>query len=1136
MYWKSIFLLLLFFSTQNLSSQIKDIKFQQINTLNGVSVSSVYKIMQDRSDFIWLGTNEGLVKYDGYSYRIYKHEAFNPNSLSENWVLDIIEDKYGNLWLGTQGGGLCKFNPETGVFKTFLHQKNSPASSLKSNIVRSLYIDEHQILWVGSQSGLSWLDLKTEKILDLPLPIKEQQGLNKGSVNSICKSEGILYFGCWGDGLIALDPTTFHIDTYTSRTSDLAWLQENKIKTLKPDASGRLWIGTRGGGLNIFDPKTKIFSVINAGRDSSYSINSNSVQSILIDSRGNVWAGMFDNGLNMISPQKHSIQSFRRNAYDKHSLPSNWVASLFEDRSGLIWIGTDRGLAKVPVWGCNFKHISLSSSDAGEFNINAILQAKNGTFWFGAWGGGLIRFDPEKNEFKTYLRGDDPNSISNNNVWEIKEDKEGRIWIGTGDGLDCLDPISGVMTKYKRKFDDDNSLIHNNVSALLIDSKNRIWVGSWGEGLSVLDETRTRYLRFKNDESKNGSISDDFINAIFEDSKHRIWIATAKGGVNLYHDDGSFSVLKPNSTKFSINNNIESIAEDKKGRIWLGSNGGGLICYTPEKNEIRYFTQKNGLASDIVHRILLDDKGDLWISTNNGLAYLNLKTEQFKCFYEDDGLQANEFNRGAFKCGNGSLYFGGSNGVSFFDPSKITLNSHVPRVVLTSFKKYNTEYPINKLIKDSILILSYKDDVVSFEYAALDYLLPDKNHYQYKLEGLDTAWVDAGSRRFTTYVNLPPGDFVFRVKACNNNGVWNEEGLSLKIRILPPFWHTWWFYLICLCFALLIGFVYTKIRVRRFNHIQRRLEKMVNQKTAELLHQKNIVEEKNIEILNQKKEIEIQKLAVEEQRDFVTQQRDLIIEQNQELTDSIQYAKRIQTAMMNKEEDFLNISDDYFILFKPREIVSGDFYLFVQKGDLSYIAVADCTGHGIPGAFMSVLGISSLSEIINQRLETNSAKVLEKLRAKVIRALHQTGQIYEAKDGLDLAFCIIDHQTNKLSFAGANHSLYIIRNNELLITKGDPLPIGIYFKDLPFTNFTIDLKEGDSIYMLTDGYADQFGGDKGRKYMQKTFRELLLSNSYLPMSEQKKRLDQSFYDWKGDYAQIDDVLILGFRYKANLCK
>ena len=746
----------------------------------------------------------------------------------------------------------------------------------------------------------------------------------------------------------------------------------------------------------------------------------------------------------------------------------------------------------------------------------------------------MIHIDKQKKKSTVFLKSNQANSsISNNNVWDLREDKDGKIWIGTGDGLDCFDPSTRMFKKFKHDPNDKNSLIHNNVSALMIDSRNRIWIGSWGEGLSILDSSRTKFERHKTNESSANAISDDFINAIYEDSKHRIWIATAKGGLNLYHENGTFTVLRSKGLKCKapISCNIESVCEDPDGHLWIGSNGGGLMRLEPETSSLKLFTHTNGLSSDIVHRLMMGKDGKLWISTNNGISSLDLKTEQFKCFYEEDGLQSNEFNRGYYQCKDGMLLFGGSKGASMFDPTQIHLNRHKPKLVITDFKISNTQFALDQLMKNGVLQLSYKDVIISFEFSALDFHAPSKNKYSYKLEGQDTSWTDAGNRRFTIYTNLSPGEYVFRVRGCNNNGEWNNEGIALKIKISPPFWQTRWFYLLIALLAVLAMVHYNQRKVRRLRLQHKILQKMVNEKTSELLRQKNIVEEKGLEILAQKREIEKQKQEVEEQRDYVTQQRDMIIEQNQELTDSIQYAKKIQTAMLNKEEDFASISSDYFFLFKPREIVSGDFYLFVQKGYLSYIAVADCTGHGIPGAFMSVLGISSLNEIIYQRAETNAARVLEKMRTKIIRSLHQTGQIYEAKDGMDIAFCIIDHQSNKLSFSGANHPLYIVRNNELIITKGDPIPIGIYFKDLPFTNYTIDLEVNDSLYMFTDGYIDQFGGDEGRKFMQKTFKDLLLSINHLQMDQQKKALDRAFYQWKGKYSQIDDILILGFKYQ-----
>lgn len=367
-----------------------------------------------------------------------------------------------------------------------------------------------------------------------------------------------------------------------------------------------------------------------------------------------------------------------------------------------------------------------------------------------------------------------------------------------------------------------------------------------------------------------------------------------------------------------------------------------------------------------------------------------------------------------------------------------------------------------------------------------------------------------------TYTNLPPGDYTFMVRSANEDDTWNEYPATFSFSVEPPFWQTWWF-LLGVCLVVLSIFVgYVKIRERNLRREKRILEEKVRERT--------------LEVVKQKEEIEAQRDEIEAQRDLATQQRDMITQQKQEITDSIHYARRIQAALLPPTQILNKHTSDHFILFKPKDIVSGDFYWMTEKNEKLIVTAVDCTGHGVPGAFMSMLGVSYLNEIVNMMDEVDAGELLNQMREYVIHSLRQKETEGESKDGMDMALCIIDTRGQTLQFAGANNPLYLLRNGELIETRGDKMPIGIHARDdQSFTKHTIDLRDGDSIYLFSDGYADQFGGPEGKKFKYKPFKNLLISNNHLPMDEQKKVLDQTFMSWKGDLPQIDDVVVIGIK-------
>ncbi|MFH2094840.1 MAG: SpoIIE family protein phosphatase, partial [Bacteroidota bacterium] len=410
--------------------------------------------------------------------------------------------------------------------------------------------------------------------------------------------------------------------------------------------------------------------------------------------------------------------------------------------------------------------------------------------------------------------------------------------------------------------------------------------------------------------------------------------------------------------------------------------------------------------------------------------------------------------------------------------------------------------------------------------------------YAYMLENFDKEWNYVGNRMTASYTNLDHGEYTFRVRAANSDGIWNKDGVSVKIIITPPFWKTWWFRILAILVIVVAAYSFYQARISQIKRQKQKLERQVKERTAEIMKQKEEILMKNETLMQQKEEIEAQRDFVmmqgdkiARQRHKIQQQRDFVTKQKEEVEASIQYAKKIQHALLPPEEYLHNSLPEHFILFRPRDIVSGDFYWATEKEGKLVIVASDCTGHGVPGAFMSMLGVAFLNEIVNKMENIHAGIILDNLRDIVIHSLHQTGKFGESQDGMDIALCVLDLSSRRLEYAGAYNPLYMIRDGELIEFKADKMPIGYYHAagDKLFTTNEIELQEKDRLYIFSDGFADQFGGPNGKKYKYSRFKELLLEIHEKPMIEQRQILDKTFIDWKNKHDQIDDVVVVGVR-------
>ena len=1086
------------------------VKFERISVEEGLSQSTVQSMIQDSKGFIWLATVDGLNKYDGYNLKVYWNIPNQKNALTDNIVNALYETPNKDnpiLWVGTLSNGLCRYNSEQDNFTAFKHDTNNK-NSLSNNIISSI-CGNNETLYIGTYEGLNIFHQNQNKFE--VLGVKEK--MCSDTINILVSDKkGNIWVGT-KKGLNHFNPKTKEIKTFQKKDG----LIDNEINTLFVDLEGKLWIGTPTG-VCVYNSNEKTFKNYTEIISKKTDINNLSITSIIQDRDSTFWLGTANEGLINYNNRTKETYLFTNNPALKNTISINSILCIYRDRSDILWVGTSLG--GVNKWNraadelTVFRHNPYDANSLSASQVRNIYTDKSNTVWIGTVEGGLNKWEQNKNKFIHYKHNPkNINSISNNHIRSILEDTNNNFWVATdGGGLNKFDRKTEKFKHYKHKRNDTTSISSNRAWKVLQDKTGRIWVATFGGGLNLFNPETEQFKTFKHNMNIKTTISNDLVTAIYEDKDGDLWIGTFGGLNKFYIKDKKFIRYQynENDTNSLSNDRVYSLHEDKEGNLWVGTKG-GLNIFNKEKGIFkRFLTTNSDLPNNVILGIL-EDGEDIWVSTNNGISRINKKTHKIKNFDVGDGLQSNEFLAGSYhKSKNGELFFGGIDGFNAFDPSKIKDNPNKPPIVITGFKISNqiAELDSSISVKKEIVLKYYQNDI-SFEFVALDFIFPEKNRYKYILVNNDEDWHSASYNRTATYTNLQPGEYTFKVIGSNNDDVWNEEGVSLKIIIKPAWWQTLWFKIAVVLFIIFSVVTFYQIRVRAIKRRNKELEAEVQRRTAEIRSQNE---------------------EIKAQRDEIASHRDEISKQKEEITDSIVYAKKIQTAALPADKFLDDIIPEYFILFKPRDIVSGDFYWAGKKGNKIIITAADCTGHGVPGAFMSMLGISFLNKIVNENNITDAGEILNQLRANIIKALHQGGSIHESKDGMDMSLSVIDLEEKTLQFAGAYNPLLYVKNGEIETIKADRMPVAIYDHIEPFSTTEVQFNKGDVIYMFSDGYPDQFGGLKGKKFMTKRMRNLLLENSQKPMDEQKKILDETIIKWIGtEEVQIDDIVVIGVR-------
>lgn len=1275
--------------------QKQEYKFQHLISEQGINQTWVHAIFMDSTGYLWIGTDNGLYRYNGYTFTEFKHNPHDSLSLSGNSIYGIDQDKNGDIWVVTKLKGLNVYSPEKNSFRRI----TSKNSWLNDDNLRTVLIDSKGEIWIGGVSmGLCRYnpEKKTAQYYTRHKR-KRKNGISRNFIWTLNEdSDRNIWIGTnWGGVNVwyRKQDTIIH---YMHKDDDPKSLSHNLVRAICHDSEKNIWIGT-GKGLSLFEPQTRTFRNYYASNTGKGNVK---IFAISEDDNGNLWLGSELKGMFLFDKQTSTwIQYNRTNC--KSCLNSISIHTFCNDKKGTLWIGTNGG-------GVNYinQHLNKFSHYSKNYVVGAITQTASDNIIIA--GTRLTVFNPEKNSMQVKIGYEA--KLKSNVVLCMDYDKSNKqLWFGTWQG--------GLS-----RYDETEASYHHymptkTIEAIYKDIHNNLWVSS-NEGAYLYDPKNDKIVK------KDVAFENVRCKYIRNDSRGFLWIGSENGlyRYNYSSDQMKTYLYKSTDSTSLSNSNVNTIFEDSQNRLWIGTSAGLNQYKYSTDNFIRYY-KKDGLSDNNIVSMLEDDNGYLWIGTANGMSKFNPKDKSAINYYKTDGLQANQFKaNAALQISTGEMIFGGINGFNFFHPDSIRSNPYPPPVVITGFKIFNKEVPIkSKDDKDAILtrhisrtkkiVLSYKHSVFSFDFAALNYVLPEKNMYAYKMEEFDKDWNYVGTKRSATYTNLDHGKYIFRVKATNNDGLWNTDGVALHIEIVPPWWRTLWFRISAALFIIASIATFFLIRIARIKKQKAELEKLVDERTKEIQEANLVLEERQEEILQQTEEIKQQRDDLEEKHEelekayhnmsvvsefgqritarfdmeainqmiykYVSSLMDtsafgiglfnerrgiiefdhfmedgqpipyfyrkvdnqksltaycmrtqkevfinnleeeytkyirempivqtenapkslihlpLLIEdkmigvlivnsnnvsaytvsdltnlrtlasyiaialdnanayyiverQNENIKGSIRYAKTIQNAMLPSKDEVNRLFDN-FILFRPKDIVSGDFYWQTTISDNKMtkllIGVVDCTGHGVPGAFMSLIGNRLLSEIVNEHKVYQPVNILHDLDNNIKAALRQDET--DNDDGMDV--CLVSIETippeddvenssdapkrYQVIFAGAKRPLiyYTKQTNKVHYHKGSRRSIGgVMKKRQQFEETLLTLQQGDMIYLSSDGFIDQ-PNPLRKRFSTRRLLKLLDSIAALPAGEQKLKLEQALDKYTGNALQRDDITMLGIR-------
>jgi ligand-binding sensor domain-containing protein/serine phosphatase RsbU (regulator of sigma subunit) len=1083
-------------SVQALSPRLRDnatINLHHFDVDHGLNSSYIHSILEDSKGNIWIGTAVGsLSKYNGANITHYSDNEGFKNCL----IFDLVEDKNGNIWIATDQKGVVKYDG-----KNFYQY--SELEGFSYNEVWDISEDSKGNLWFCTDGGgLIKFDGKQMTTYTV------NEGLSGNRILRCFEDRhGIIWVGNKGKGIDVFDGQNFKQFIEEPKSTEL----ENEIiESFLEDKEGNLWFGTETRGVfKLIDqalPSGKK-QLVRYYSDSSYTLSN--VRSIKEDKFGNIWFGSHGGGLSkFIEPTTTNKIAQAINYNDSQGLSNSYVLALLIDRMNNIWIATDGG--GICILKEDYVNHYLSEDGVQSSYIISMIKRKNNEIWFGTFDNGIAIYDGQ-----FFRQMNSQNGMFSNGIYAINEDQSGNIWMSNfGLGISVFDGESITL------FTEKNGLKEVNYRDIVEDKNGNIWFVGNNTLTKYTPATQKGELGILTNFTDLGGFKVSDIWMMEEDQQGDFWLATTQGGIVKFNGESVFYY----SEKEGLNSNkIFSLAIDSQNNLWSGAYGAGVCKFDGKSFE--YFTEEDGLSSNIVTSLAISKDNRIVVGTESGLNVIDPtkksaigSAKNIIALNKNDGLKSLDFYQNSSLIDENNIaWLGSGKNLVSFDLNKFKREQTYPAAMLNGIK-INDEFidfrnlspeDLKEIEFDSLvdfenypkqLTVPYTKNHLTFEFVAIDWQTPHKVSYQYRIDGLDNNWSSITKKTSADYRNIPNGTYIFEVRAKTTGDEWGKT-FQYHFTILPPWYRTWWFQTLVGIVLILSLILIYRWRTASLRKRQKVLENTVDLRTREVIAEKKLVED--------------QKLLIETK--------------HKEITDSINYAERIQRSFLASHELLNQKLTDYFVYYQPKDVVSGDFYWASELKNRDFaIAIADSTGHGVPGAIMSILNISSLEKAIET--EVSPEAILNETRKIIVKRLEKDGSLEGGKDGMDCSLLLLNEQKTTLKIAGANSIVYILRNGELIELIGDKMPVGKHDKDhIDFSLKTFDLQKNDQIYALTDGFADQFGGENGKKYMVKNLRNLLIKLSQYPIGEQKQHFMQAFETWRGKYEQLDDVCVVGFR-------
>jgi signal transduction histidine kinase/ligand-binding sensor domain-containing protein len=875
------YLLLMFITLAGVSftseAQQTPIKFHTLNNSNGLSQNSVYSTVQDRDGFIWTATEFGLNRWDGYSFKVFLHDPNDKNSLSNNFINCLFTDKNGTVWVGTNGSGISKFNSASQSFTNY-DDKSDATHYFENNSIWSIAEDAKGNLWIGTfGGGLKCFNPNIGKWKTYKANNASENPLSGNDIRSLSfEANGKLWVGTFENGVNLFDPET--------ETFEHIELGDNYSAMCLLNGENVLWIGTHQNGILRLDKSTLVVSQFKQDATVEGTLSGNFIRSMIFSPQTpkGIWVGIWTKGLCYFDIESGECQSYTNDPANKYSIPDNLILDLFVDRSGLIWTGTYRsGLVRFRPDAQKFTSITEFSNGEkipSNCSISGIHEGRIDT-WLCSTSNGLQSFQRNGDEISVNELREIIGSVG---TYCVLQETEDVIWIGTSSqGLIRYNFATREKTIFKTDPLNSGTISMNTIRTAYKDRSGKLWFGSYGKGLNLFHPETNSFTTYQTETNNPFSISDNTITVLFEDSKGTFWVGTGTGGLNRFdRSTGKFYRAKGTNAP-GLSTSVTAIQEDIHQRLWIGTTTGlfRVIRKAGKQTYIR-FTTKYGLPSDRISGLLTDSSGNLWISTVNGICKFKLPLAKWANpkihnFDEFDGLHHLEFALGSYHKGSSGLfYFGGTGGATAFHPDAIKFNQTPPRLAFTSLSIMNEVVKINtslagknvELIKNIYYLpkhisdlneiqISYREQVISFEIALMDFDQPEKNQYSHKLVGFDAKWIYDKGKHNITYTNLPAGTYTLLVRGKNSNGAWSKEPVSLKIIVTPPFWETWWFRTLVLLFLVSAVAFYIQIRFKKLNREKIVLEQKVQERTEEINEKRAEIEQKAIALFEANEEL-----------------------------------------------------------------------------------------------------------------------------------------------------------------------------------------------------------------------------------------------------------------------------------------